>query len=106
MKMIAYKLLRVRKDGSIGPLFVNRNCRMPIGEWVEAIDGKPKSLKNRPGFHCTHAPEAGHILLKLKSGEERRWYKVEIEDYYEFPRPKNQGGMWFIAKRMRIIEEL
>jgi len=104
--MIAYKLLRVRKDGTIGPLFVNRQQVIPIGEWMTAIDGKPKALKNRPGFHCTHSPEAGHIKMKLSSGEIRRWYKVEIEDYYEFPRPKNQGGMWFISKKMKILEEL
>jgi hypothetical protein len=102
----AYKLLRVRKDGSIGPLFVNRKQKIPIGEWMEAIDGKPKALANRPGFHCTHSPEAGHIKMRLKSGEERRWYEVEIKDYYEFPRPECQGGMWFIAKHMRIKKAL
>ena len=104
--MIAYKLLRIRKDGTMGPLFVNRKQIIEVGKWLEAIDGKPKNLANRPGFHCTHSPEAGHIKLELKSGEKRKWFKVEIDDYYEFPRPKNQGGLWFIAKKMKIIEEL
>ena len=96
----AYKLLRVRKDGSIGPLFVNRKQRITVGEWIEAIDGKPKNLANRPGWHTTHSPEAGHLSMK-----DRRWYEVRIKDYYEFPRPVNQGGMWYISKWIKIIKE-
>jgi hypothetical protein len=36
----------------------------------------------------------------------RQWLKVEIKDYYEFKRPKTQGGTWLIAKQMKIIEEV
>jgi hypothetical protein len=35
---------------------------------------------------------------------ERSWYKVEIRDYDEFKRPEAQGGRWFVAKHMRVLE--
>lgn len=99
--MIAYKLLKVRKDGSIGPLFINRRQRIPIGEWMDAEDHPTKGYKHRPGWHATHAPEAPHLSMKG-----RAWYEVEIADYYEQPRPGNQGGMWFIANKMKVIRKV
>lgn len=32
--MRAYKLFRVRRDGTIGPLFINKKQRIPVGEWM------------------------------------------------------------------------
>ena len=32
--MIAYKLLKVRQDGTIGPLFINCRQVIPIGKWL------------------------------------------------------------------------
>lgn len=34
--MIAYKLFRLRKDGTIGPPFINAKLRIPIDEWLQA----------------------------------------------------------------------
>jgi len=34
--MIAYKLMRLRKDGTLGSLFINKKKVYPIGEWLEA----------------------------------------------------------------------
>lgn len=42
--------------------------------------------------------------VKHLSEKGRAWYEVEIEDYYRFDRPKNQGGYWLIAKRMKVIK--
>lgn len=100
-KNIAYKLLRVRKDGTIGPLFINRKQRIPIGEWLIAEPHKTKGYAFRPGWHCTVKPIAPHLSLKG-----RTWYKVEIEDYVEHVRPKNQGGLWFLAQRMKLIKKI
>lgn len=36
--MIAYKLVRKLKDGSLAPLFINKKQRIPIGEWMQAED--------------------------------------------------------------------
>ena len=32
--MIAYKLLKRRRDGTLGPLFINASQRIPIGVWL------------------------------------------------------------------------
>ena len=99
--MIAYKLLRDRKDGSIGPLFINRKQRIPIGKWLKAEDHPTKNYAHRPGWHCTSKPEAPHLSMKG-----RTWYQVEIEDFVEHIRPKNQGGLWFLANRMKVVKSL
>lgn len=99
--MKAYKLLRVRKDGSIGSLFINKRRKIPVGEWIEAEDHKTKGYAHRPGWHTTIEPNAPHLSIK-----DRKWFEVEIEDWYELKRPESQGGTWYIANKMKIIKEL
>ena len=96
--MKAYKLFRQRKDGSIGPLFINRSQRGPIGEWMPAEDHPTKGFAKRPGWHAGAEPNAPHLTEKG-----RVWYQVEIKDYEIFKRPKNQGGEWLIAKHMKVV---
>lgn len=97
----AYKLFRVRKNGTIGSLFINRKAILPIGEWLEAKPYKTKGFAFRPVWHCTKKPNAPHLGM-----EGRAWYKVEIQAYTEHIRPKNQGGMWYLAHRMKILEKI
>ena len=96
--MKAYKLFKQRKDGSIGPLFINAKMRVPIGEWLNAEDHLTKGYAHRPGWHAGREPKAQHL-----SENGRTWYEVEIEDFVPFKRPKNQRGEWLIAKRMKVI---
>jgi hypothetical protein len=96
--MRAYKLFRVRKDGTIGPLFINARLRIEPGVWYEAEDHPTKGYAHRPGWHCSDLPKAPHL-----SEEGRTWFEVEIEDFYRFPRPKHQGGEWIIAKWMWVV---
>jgi len=96
----AYKLLRLRKDGTLGPLFINRRQVIPVGQWLQAEDHPTKGYAHRPGWHCTAKPEAPHLSKKG-----RVWCLVEIEDYSEFRRPESQGGLWFLANHMRVIRE-
>ena len=96
--MKAYKLLRERKNGTIGSLFINRKNIIPIGEWIFSEEHKTKGYKFRPGWHVTTKPEAPHL-----SDKGRAWYEVEVEDYYKMNRPKSQGGVWLIAKKMKIL---
>jgi hypothetical protein len=104
MNKVAYKLLRVRKDGTLGPLFVGRNIVIPVGEWMIADHSLPHpGLAHRPGFHCCSKKSAPHIKLKLKSGEQRVWCLVEIEDFKAHERPESQGGLWYVAEKMKII---
>ena len=98
-----YKIFKVRKDGSIGPLFIGASKRLPIGEWVEAEDIPTKGFAHRPGWHCTWKPNAPHLSLNLKSGENRQWFEIEIKDFREYNRPECQGGTWVLANKIRII---
>lgn len=99
--MIAFKLFRVRKTGTIGSLFINRSAVIDVGVWVEAEDHRTKNYAHRPGWHVCAKPEAPHLSL---AG--RVWYEVEIDDYQAIHRPQRQGGTWYLAQRMRVIRPL
>jgi len=95
---IAYKLLKVRKDGTLGPLFINRRQRIPIGVWLDAEDHPTKGYAHRPGWHTTSMPSAPHLSMKG-----RAWYEVYISDYSLLKRPLYQGGLWYISKKMQVV---
>ena len=99
--MRAYKLLRKRKNETLGPLFINRRQVIPIGKWLQAEPHKTKGYAFRPGWHVTTKPSAPHLSMK-----DRIWCEVEIRDFEEFPRPKSQGGIWLIAQQMKVVREL
>lgn len=97
--MIAYKLCRQLKSGEITPLFINKQFKIPFNEWLNAESHPTKGFKLRPFWHCTSQPIAPHL-----SEKGRVWVKLEIEDYEEFKRPNNQGGLWFLASRVKFLE--
>jgi hypothetical protein len=99
--MIGYKLMRQRKDGTLGSLFINTTQRVPIGKWVWAGDHPTKGFAHRPGWHIMPKPEAPHL-----SERGRVWVKVEFKHYTEHRRPDAQGGLWYLAKRMKVVEVL
>lgn len=99
--MYAYKLFRVRKDGSLGPLFINAKQRVPMGEWLKAEAHRTNGFSYRPGWHCARFPYAPH----LKQGTDRAWYLVKIADYQEHYRPEHQGGLWYTAQQLMVIHE-
>lgn len=100
--MKAYKLCRELKNGEITPLFINSTYRLPFGKWLPAEKThKKKGFAYRPFWHCTSHPIAPHLTEK-----NRVWVEVEMEDYAEFKRPKNQGGIWFLAERIKIIKKI
>ena len=96
--MIAYKLLRKRKNGTLGPLFINRRQVIPIGGWLQAESHPTKGYAVRPGWHTTSKPEAPHLSMR-----DRVWMKVEIDDYKKIVRPKSQGGVWWLANQMKVL---
>jgi hypothetical protein len=99
--VIAYKLLRRRKDGTLGPLFINRGQVIQPGRWLKARCYPTAGFAVRPGWHCTSSPEAPHL-----SPKGRVWAEVEIADYVPHVRPAAQGGLWFTANRMRVLQLL
>lgn len=99
--MQVYKLFKVRKDGSIGSLFINRKERYPLNEWLDAKPYETKGYKFRPYWHCTEKPVAPHL-----SEKGRKWYLVEIADYEVMNRPEHQGGTWYLAKKIKILKEV
>lgn len=98
--MTAYKLCRIKKNGEITPLFINKKKVLPFNVWLESECHPTKGFKVRPYWHCTSEPTAPHL-----SSKGRIWVKVEIEDYIDFKRPENQGGLWFLAKKIKLLEK-
>ena len=96
--MIAYKLFRQLKSNEISSLFINKTERLKYDEWLIAKSYPTKGFKERPFWHCTENPIAPHL-----SEKDRIWLKVKIEDYEIFNRPQHQGGKWFLAKKIKIL---
>lgn len=99
--MIAYKLFRKRKDGSYGPLFINRKQKLFAGITYNAEEHRTKGYAFRPGWHACAEPNAPHLTTKG-----RVWCKVVIKEYNKHMRPANQGGLWFTANQLKIVGEL
>lgn len=99
MSKVAYKLIRVRKDGTLGPLFIGRSLVIPIGKWLKAKAIRTKGFAFRPGWHCCSKPEAPHLS---KVG--RTWARIQIKGIKKHQRPMSQGGLWYTAKWMKIEE--
>jgi hypothetical protein len=100
--MEAYKLFRLRKDGSISPLFINKTQRVQVGEWLQAEQHRTKGFAFRPGWHCVPSTDSAPHLGK----QGRVWARVEIENVTTYERPASQGGRWFTAERLRVVEVL
>lgn len=99
--MIGYKLFRLRADGSLGPLFINRSQRLVPGVTYKAESHQTKGFAFRPGWHICSEQSAPHLS---KTG--RVWAKVEFSDYTSHVRPTSQGGLWYTANKMTILEVL
>ena len=102
--MTAYKLFRKRKDGTLGPLFINARLRVPVGQWLEAECHPTKGFAVRHGWHCTLTPNAPHLKSGPDSG--RVWCLCEVRDYETYDRPESQGGTWVLANELKVIQEL
>ena len=99
--MLAYKLLRKRRDNSLGPLFINRSQRITPGVWMQAHLYPTRGYQVRQGWHCTLEPVAPHLTTRG-----RVWCQVSVKDIQYYSRPESQGGTWVLAQRMKLIKEL
>ena len=96
-----YKLFRLRKDGTLGPLFIDTRLRVPVGYWIEAKAVLTPGFAFRPGWHVCSKKSAPHL-----SKRGRVWAKVSIKDWRSYKRPKSQGGLWYTALFMRVDKVL
>lgn len=99
----AYKLVRQKRDGSLGSLFIGRKNDLIIGEWLKAEQIPTKGFAFRPGWHCTLQKNAPHLKMKPKNDVQRVWIEVEVRDYEYYDRPESQGGVWVLAQEMRVL---
>ena len=106
--MKSYKLLRIKKDGKLYPLYVKADKPTPIGVWLEAecgeltSNGKVKSklgeLCFRPGWHLSSIPYAPHIGKKGDSGkiefmnEDHVWCECEYITDIDYQPLVNENG--------------
>ena len=101
--MKAYKLVRKLKNGNLTSLFINKREPIEFNKWIKSECFPTKGFAVRPGWHCTAKPEAPHLSKKR-----RVWVEVEIEGVEEFMRPESQGGLWYLAdkiKFLRLVQE-
>lgn len=99
--MIGYKLFSKRKDGTLGPLFINKKQRLLIGTTYVAEEHRTKGYAYRPGWHICKTPNAPHLSKK-----DRVWCKVQFTHQETMTRPGSQGGIWYLGSKMKILEEL
>jgi len=71
---------------------------LPYNEWLQAEPFPTKGYKFRPYWHCTPKPIAPHLTIK-----NRIWKEVIMDDYHEFQKPEHQGGLWYLAERIKIL---
>lgn len=93
--------MRQRKDGTLGPLFINAKQRVPVGVWLGAEGHARVGYTYRPGWHALTKPCAPHL-----STLGRVWVRVELKDYAIYHRPARQGGVWILANQMKVLEVL
>jgi hypothetical protein len=98
--MIGYKLFRKRKDGSLGPLFINRKQRLVPNTFYFAEAHHTKGYAFRPGWHICAEMKAPH----LRQGGDRVWAKVEFDPMDIIKRPESQGGTWYLGTWINILE--
>ena len=97
-----YKLLTQRKDGTLGPLFIHRKQRIPVGVWLKAGDYPTPGYAHRPGWHVVRKKSAPHLSTKG-----RVWCRVQVLGITDvIKRPKCQGGLWWLATWMRVTKVL
>lgn len=100
--MKAYKLLKLRKNGTLGPLFINAKQVIPLGVELPAEEHHKKGFKFRPGWHACQKPTAPHLGKKG-----RVWAEVRLGGAVRVhTRPESQGGVWYTAGSMEVLRLL
>lgn len=114
-----FKKVNIYKDGSLHPLFIDKNRPFVLGKWMHCeyhpTSGfKPRSVidnfgnEKTGGWHCCFEPYAPHLSDELKNGHKRVWLECLAKgNTTVYKRPWNQGGNWILVewlKPVRILE--
>lgn len=102
--MRVYKLFRKRKDGTLGPLFINARLRVPVGQWLDAECHPTKGYSVREGWHSALRPYAPHLKDGPASG--RVWCQCSVIGNKFYERPESQGGTWVLSDALWVEKEL
>ena len=97
-----FKLFRLRRDLSLGPLFINKRQVVPYDVWLPAEDHPTKGFAHRPGWHAAPKPHAPHLKVSC----ERVWCEVRLKGVRPFRRPEIQGGEWYLTQEMLVVRML
>lgn len=97
--MIGYKLFRMRKDGTLGPLFINCKQKIELNKTYKAEAHLTKGFAFRPGWHICSEKNAPHLSKK-----NRVWAKVRFSGFTKHLRPASQGGLWYTANNLTVLE--
>lgn len=102
---IGWKIFRQRKDGTLGPLFIDATQRVPMGVPVAARDDvSRKGFAKRIGWHAAFTPEAPHLMTKAGTlATDRVWCRVALQNCRKYDRPESQGGSWVLAQTMTVL---
>lgn len=103
---VAYKLMRLLKDGTVHPLFINKREATQFGVPLKAECHPTKGFAVRQGWHCCFKPNAPHLKENLANGERRVWVEVLVRNYSTYNRPESQGGKWILAQEMVAVKIL
>lgn len=113
--IIVYKKVRVDRNGTPLPLFIDNKKPFVIGEWMHCEYHPTKGFAPRScgtddngnpigGWHCCFQPIAPHLADQLSSGERRVWIKCEAKGQRQvYDRPWNQGGSWILIEWLRPL---
>ena len=99
--MVGYKFFKVRRNGTLGSLFINKKEILPIGEWINSESYPTKGYKFRPYFHVLPKPVAPHLSIKG-----REWWKVDMNLSHTMTRPESQGGTWYLASSIKLLHRI
>lgn len=103
--MLMYKVMRIKSDGMLYSVNVNRNKPYNIDEWVNAEYILTKHYHDRKGFYGFEKPDSKKYKDKLHRGDRRIWVECEVADYEIVYNAHDQVN-WVIAQKMKIIRAL
>jgi hypothetical protein len=104
------KILNLRADGTMSPLFHETKRRFKEGVWEPFTatlkhptkQGRSSAdLAFRPAFYG--GPKTPQLKMGYSSGQYRVKRDVAFRNWTKIKRPKNQGGGWYMAAEMMIL---